>query len=165
MISSRFYGSAWLQFPIKQFGGLVIFWIIVWVLHLAVYGPELIPLNYAGVSLLVPAAAMIEILFREKRMRLLGGLSRCQLWNLAQREILFVLVAIFGVIVMSRDDRFSRLFLGVFFVAYAFWVTWVNLVGHRLMQRLVVRQEYWRRARQYARDEQHSGSGGFHLKS
>lgn len=140
MISSRYYGSAWLQLPIKQFGGLVIFWMIVWILHLTVYGSELRPLNYAGVSLLVPAAAMIEILFREQRMRLLGGLSRRQLWNLSQREILFVLVAIFGVIVMSKEDQFSRVFLGIFFVCYTCWVTWMNLVGHRLIQRLAVRR-------------------------
>jgi len=165
MISNRYYGSAWLQFPIKQFGGLVIFWATVWILHLAVYGPELIPLNYAGVSLLVPAAAMIEILFREKRMRLLGGLSRRQLWNLSQREILFVLVAIFGVIVMSRDERFSRVFLGIFFLGYTFWITWMNLVGHRLLQRLAVRQTHEQRARRYAREEHQSGSGGLHLKS
>jgi len=165
MISSRYYGSAWLQFPIKQFGGLVIFWATVWILHLAVYGPELIPLNYAGGSLLVPAAAMIEIVFREKRMRLLGGLSRRQLWNLSQREILFVLVAIFGVIVMSRDERFSRVFLGIFFLGYTFWITWMNLVGHRLLQRLAVRQAHEQRAREYSREQRGADSGGLHLKS
>lgn len=142
MITNRHYGSAWLQLPIKQFGGLVIFWVTVWLLHLAVYGSELRPLNYAGVSLLVPAAAMLELLFRERRKRFLGGLSRRQLWNLSQREILFVLVAIFGVIVMSKDERFSRVFLGVFFLGYTFWITWMNLVGHRLIQRIAVRRAH-----------------------
>lgn len=145
MIASRYYGSAWVQLPIKQFGGLMIFWITVWILHLAVYGPELKPLNYASVSLLVPAAAMLEILFRRQRMRFLGGLSRRQLWSLSQREVLFVLVAIFGVIVMSKDERFSRIFLGLFFLCYTFWITWMNLVGHRLLQRLAVRGAHRRR--------------------
>ncbi|MEQ1840603.1 MAG: hypothetical protein ABL994_09345, partial [Verrucomicrobiales bacterium] len=80
MTSNNYYGSIWLHFLIKQFVGLALFWGIVWILHLAFYGPELLPLNYAQIAPLVPAAALCEILFREKRMRSLSGLSRTQLW-------------------------------------------------------------------------------------
>ena len=130
------YGFARLHFLIKQLGGLLVFWGTVWFLHLAIYGEDLIPLDYAGISLLVPAAALVEFLAREKRMRSLGGLSRRRLWTLSQREILFVLVAIFGVIVMSKDGRFSRFLLVVFLCGYTFWITWMNLVGHRLLHRV-----------------------------
>ena len=142
-------GLARLHFLIKQLGGLLVFWGTVWFLHLAFYGENLTPLDYAGVSLLVPAAALVEYLAREKRMRSLAGLSRCLLWNLSQREILFVLMAIFGMIVMGKDGRFSRLFLVVFLCGYTFWITWMNLVGHRLLHRVCYSRHESRRGRDY----------------
>ncbi|HQZ27413.1 MAG TPA: hypothetical protein PK648_04630 [Verrucomicrobiales bacterium] len=136
MNSISFYRPILVHFLIKQFASNVFFWLLVWLLHFTFYGPDLLPGTYVGISLLIPAAAISEIVFREKRLRSLGGLSRSQLWVLSQREILFVLVALFGVIVMSKDDRISRMFLAVFLVGYTCLVTWMNLVGHRLFRRI-----------------------------
>ncbi len=155
MTSSNYYGSTWLHFLIKQFVGLALFWGIVWFLHFSLYGVELLPINYAQIAPLVPAAALCEILFREKRMRSLSGLSRAQIWNLSQREILFALMTIFGVIVMSKDGRFSRSFLAIFLGAYTFWITWMNLVGHRLLHRAFRRSEGHRRPREFSNGEGH----------
>jgi len=155
MTSNSYYGSIWLHFLIKQFVGLALFWGIVWILHLTFYGPELLPLNYAQIAPLVPAAALCEILLREKRMRSLSGLSRTQLWNLSQREILFALMTIFGVIVMSKEGVFSRSFLAIFLGSYSFWITWMNLVGHRLLHRLSRRSEGRRRHRAFGDAEGH----------
>ncbi len=135
MISSRYYGLIRFHFLLKLAGTLSLFWGIVWALHYTVYGVDLKPGNYAWVGLLVPAAALIEILVREKRLRFLGGLSRDQVWSVTQREILFALVAIFGVIVMSKDGTLSRAFLALFFSAYSLWATWMNHVGYRLLHR------------------------------
>lgn len=165
MKSNSFYGSAWSHFLIKQFGGLVIFWGNVWLLHLIYYGVDLLPLNYAGLSLLVPAAALFEFLVREKRMRSLNGLSRRELWNLSQREILFVLVAIFGVIVMSKDGRFSRSFLVLFLCGYTFWITWMNLVGHRLLHRAFLRHAGEYRSRSAGNGYRPTASSRTHAKS
>jgi hypothetical protein len=128
------------HFLIKQIGSFIFFWLLVGLLHFTFYGPALLPVTYLGISFLIPVAALLEILFREGRLRSLGGLSRSQLWILSQREVLFVLVALFGVIVMSKDDRISRLFLAFFLVGYTCWVTWMNLVGHRLFMRAQFRR-------------------------
>ncbi len=140
MISHRYRGLIKLHFLLKQLGGLVLFWLIVWLLHLVVYRSDLLPANYVWVSFLVPAAAVFEVLVREERFRSLGGLSRAQIWSLTQREILFALVAIFGVIVMSKDDRLSRVFLASFFCGYALWISWMNQVGHRLLHNILYRR-------------------------
>jgi lipopolysaccharide/colanic/teichoic acid biosynthesis glycosyltransferase len=135
MINNRYYGLIRLHYLLKTLGSLLLFWGIVWVLHLFCYGTELQPRNYMWVSIIVPAAAVIEFLAREDRHRSLGGLSRPQVWSISQREILFALVAIFGVIVMSKDDRLSRVCLGLFIAIYAVWVTWMNFTGYRLLHR------------------------------
>lgn len=140
MISHRYRGLIKLHFLLKQLGGLALFWATVWVLHLVVYRADLLPANYVWVSFLVPAAAVFEVLVREERMRSLGGLSRAQIWSLTQREILFALVAIFGVIVMSKDERLSRVFLALFFFGYSLWITWMNQVGHRLLHKALYRR-------------------------
>ncbi|HRQ90831.1 MAG TPA: sugar transferase, partial [Bacteroidia bacterium] len=124
-----------LHFLVKMAGGLAWFWGIVWALHFVVYQEDLTPGNYVWVSLLVPAAALVEILGREERLRFLGGLSKSQLWSITQREILYTLVAVFGAIVMCKDGTLSRLFLGTFVSVYAAWTSWMNLVGYRLMHR------------------------------
>ena len=139
MISHRYRGLIKLHYLIKQLGGILLFWLIVWSLHLLVYQRELLPGNYLWVSFLVPAAALFEYLIREQRLRSLGGLSRSQVWSLTQREILFALVAIFGVIVMSKDDRLSRAFLALFFCSYTAWISWMNQVGYRLLHRVLYR--------------------------
>jgi lipopolysaccharide/colanic/teichoic acid biosynthesis glycosyltransferase len=135
MISTRYYGLIRLHFLLKMMGTLAILWGIVWGLHFVFYGPELRPSNYSWLSFLVPAASLVEYLVREKRLRSLGGLSRTQVWSITQREILFVLVAIFGVIVMSRDGTLSRAFLGLFFLLHTAWTAWMNQVGYRLLHR------------------------------
>lgn len=140
MISDRYHGTIRLHFLLKLSGSIALFWGIVWILHLTVYRSALLPANYVWVSLLVPAAAMLEFSFRESRLRSLSGLSRAQIWSLTQREILFALVAIFGVIVMSKDDRLSRAFLALFFGIYSGWVSWMNLVGHRKLVRHLFRR-------------------------
>lgn len=136
MNSFLFYRPILAHFLIKQLASNVFFWLLVWLLHFSFYGPDLLPGTYLEISLLIPVAAVTEIVFREKRLRSLSGLSRSQLWVLSQREILFALVALFGVIVMSNDDRISRVFLAVFLVGYTCIVTWMNLVGHRLFRRI-----------------------------
>ncbi len=135
MISNRYYGLIRLHFFLKLAGSLAIFWLVVWLLHLSVYGAELLPSNYAWVSFLLPAAALVEVLVRESHLRSLGGLSRAQIWSITQREILFGLVAIFGMIVMSKDGTLSRLFLAVFFSLHAAWIAWMNQVGYRRLHR------------------------------
>lgn len=135
MISHRYYGLIRLHFLLKLIGNLTLFWGLVWVLHFVFYGTELLPANYARVSLLVPGAALIEFLVREKRLRSLGGLSRPQVWSITQRELLFSLVAIFGLIVMSKDDSVSRVFLAVYFAVSSAWTAWMNQVGYRLLHR------------------------------
>ncbi len=135
MISNRYYGLIRLHFLIKIAGSLALLWGAVWTLHLAFYGPELRPSNYSWLSFLVPAASVFEYLVREKRLRSLGGLSRSQIWSITQREILFVLVAIFGVIVMSRDGTLSRAFLGLYFVSHTVWTAWMNQAGYRRLHR------------------------------
>lgn len=135
MITDRYYGLIRFHFLLKLAGTLLIFWLIVWALHFTVYGMDLLPGNYAWVGFLVPAAAVLEISVREKRLRYLGGLSRAQIWSVTQREILFALVAIFGVIVMSKDGTLSRAFLAIFFALFSLWATWMNHVGYRKLHR------------------------------
>ena len=135
MISNRYYGLIRLHFLLKLFGSLALFWGIVWILHAVVYGPDLMPGNYTRVCFLVPAAGLIELLVRDRRMRYLGGLSRTEVWAVTQREILFTLVAIFGVIVMSRDESHSRAFLAIYFVYQSLWTSWMNQVGYKLLHR------------------------------
>jgi len=135
MISSRYYGSIKLHFLFKLIGGFGLFWGLVFLLHFGFYGPQLEPSNYVLISLLVPVAAMFEFSIRDKRHRSLSGLTCAQTWNLTQKEVLFVLVAIFGVIVMSKDPDLSRVFLSLFVLLYAVWVSWMNHAGYRMLQR------------------------------
>lgn len=139
MITSRYHGLIRLHFVLKVAGGLALFWSLVWFLHLFVYGAELLPGNYVLISLLIPVSALIEISFREKKARSLCGLPRSRIWSISQREFLFTLVAIFGVIVMSKDPKLSRLFLAIFMLLYGLWISWINQVGHRLLQRRLFR--------------------------
>ena len=139
MISSRYYGSIKLHFLFKLLGGFALFWFLVWALHLAVYGDRLEPSKYVLVSLLVPVAAMLEFSIRDKQGRSLSGLPRNRIWTQSQREILFVLVAIFGIIVMSKDSDISRVFLSSFAILYAFWISWMNHFGHPMLQRMLFR--------------------------
>lgn len=135
MISNRYHGVIRLHFVIKLAGGLLIYWGLVWMLHMLVYGEELLPSNYHYISFLIPAAALFEISVRVKAARSLSGNSKATLWSITQREILFALVAIFGVIVMSKDPALSRIFLATFMILYSSWIAWMNLVGHRKLQR------------------------------
>ncbi len=135
MITSRYHGVIRLHFVLKLVGGLAIFWGIVWALHFLVYGDELLPGNYHYISFLIPLAALFEISVREKSSRSLCGVSRARIWSITQREILFTLVAIFGVIVMSKDPALSRVFLAAFMIVYSVWIAWMNQVGHRLLQK------------------------------
>ncbi|MBL9152517.1 MAG: exopolysaccharide biosynthesis polyprenyl glycosylphosphotransferase [Verrucomicrobiales bacterium] len=142
MISDRYHGTIRLHFCLKLAGSFALFWGAVWALHMVVYRADLLPANYVWVSLLVPAAAVLEFSIREKRQRSLSGLSRSEIWSVTQREILFGLVAIFGVIVMSKDDRLSRAFLAVFLATNSGWVAWMNLVGHRKLVRHLFRRTH-----------------------
>lgn len=135
MISDRVHGLVRLHFVLKVAVGLALFWSIVWVLHLFVHGNDLEPVKYLGISLLIPSAAIIELLAREKKRRSLCGLSRRAIWSITQREILFVLVAIFGILVMRQNSDISRLFLASYVLIYSVWIAWMNQVGHRALQR------------------------------
>ena len=140
MISDRYHGFIRLHFFLKLAGGMILFWLLVWALHLVYYRAELLPANYLWVSILLPAAAIFELSIRDRRHRSMSGLTRAQVWSVTQREILFTLVVIFGVIVMCKDDRLSRAFLAAFFLIYSSWISWMNLVGHRLMHRRLYRR-------------------------
>lgn len=140
MISDRYHGFIRLHFFLKLAGGMILFWLLVWALHLVYYRAELLPANYLWVSILLPAAAIFELSIRDRRHRSMSGLTRAQVWSVTQREILFTLVVIFGVIVMCKDDRLSRAFLAAFFLIYSSWIAWMNLVGHRLMHRRLYRR-------------------------
>lgn len=135
MISSRYYGSIKLHLILKLVGGFLIFWLVVLLLHLTVYGAELEPSKYVLVSLLIPVAALLEFFVRDKRCRSLSALTHGEIWTTTQREVLFVLVAVFGVIVMSKDADLSRVALATFVVLYSAWISWMNSVGHRILQR------------------------------
>tara|TARA_R110002096_G_scaffold310126_8_gene504716 strand:+ start:4331 stop:5740 length:1410 start_codon:yes stop_codon:yes gene_type:complete len=139
MISSRYHGLIRLHATMKIIGGMTLFWTLVWMLHMLVYGPNLLPDNYLLISLLIPMAALIEILVREKKSRSLSGMHRSKIWSVTQREILFALVTIFGVIVMGKDPSLSRFFLATFIILYALWITWMNHVGHRILQKRLFR--------------------------
>jgi len=141
MITQRYHGLIRLHFLLKQVGNIVIFWAIVWFLHLAVYGPELLPSTYLWVSFLVPAAAVFELWVRDEGRRSLGGLSRAQVSYVTQREVLYALVAIFGVIVMGKEESLSRVFLGVFFLCFSAWIAWMNHVGYRMLHRSLYRRK------------------------
>lgn len=135
MISSRYHGLIRLHAVIKVVGGLTLFWGVVWSFHLLLYGDDLLPENYLLVSLLIPMAAGTELWAREKKRRSLCGMHRSQIGAITQREILYVLVAILGVIVMSKDPSLSRLFLATFVFLYSMWIAWMNQVGHKLLHR------------------------------
>lgn len=127
------------HFLLKLFGGMLLFWGIVWHLHFLVYGERLMPSNYVWLSLLIPFASLLDLITRRRKRRHLGGLSRSAISAITQREILFLLVVIFGVMVMGRETRISRFFLGLFVLAYSMWIAWMNHVGHRLHHRLHLR--------------------------
>lgn len=120
-------------------GRVPAFWAVVWLLHLCFYGDELRPANYIWLSFLVPAAAYLEKLARASNRQSLCRLTREQISNITQREVIFALVTVFGAIVMMRDPTASRVFLAVFFTCYAAWITWMNHVGHRMIQRFLYR--------------------------
>lgn len=135
MISSRFHGLIRLHFIVKQLGGAFFFWGLVWILHAGMYQERLDPSYYRGLYLLIPAAAILEMWMRQKRNRSLIGMTREQLLHVTQREILFAFTVVFGVLVMSKDEGISRFFLVNFIIQYSIWITWMNLVGHKLIQR------------------------------
>lgn len=141
MISHRYHGSVKLHFLLKQLVGYIIYWLSVWFLHLFIYHEDLLPKNYIWLSFLVPASAYIEKLARASNRQSLCGLSREQIANITQREIIFALVTVFGVIVMTKEPIASRAFLALFFTLYAIWIIWMNNVGHRSLQRYLYRSQ------------------------
>ncbi|MDF1813796.1 MAG: exopolysaccharide biosynthesis polyprenyl glycosylphosphotransferase [Verrucomicrobiales bacterium] len=141
MISHRYHGSAKLHFLLKQITGYFIYWAVVWFLHLFVYKEDLLPANYVWMSFLVPASAYLEKMARASNRQSLCGLSKEQIANITQREIIFALVTVFGVIVMIKDPTASRAFLAIFFTLYAAWIIWMNHTGHRKLQRYLYRNQ------------------------
>jgi len=140
MITLTRYNPTRLHFLLKLLGGMLLYWAFVWGLHFLVYGDNLLPANYVWLSVLLPAAAALELAARDKSRRSLAGLSRSQIWSVSQREILFVIVTLLGVLVMSKEDRLSRAFLGMFLCLYSVWIMWMNQVAHRILQRRSSRQ-------------------------
>ncbi len=141
MISNRHTGAVKLHFIIKQAVGYGLFWIVVWMLHLFAYHESLEPANYVWLSLLIPTAAYLEKVARAANRQSLCGLSKEQISNITQREVIFALVAVFGAIVMMGDTSSSRAFLATFFTLYACWITWLNHVGHRILLRHLYRNQ------------------------
>jgi len=133
MISRRHSGAVRLHFIIKQIGGYILFWFVVWFMHLFVYRESMEPGNYVWLSLLIPAAAYLEKVARAANRQSLCGLSKEQITNITQREVIFAMSAVFGAIVMMRDTSASRAFLGIYFALYASWIIWLNHEGHRLL--------------------------------
>lgn len=124
-----------LHFLLKLLGGMFLYWVIVWGLHFIFYGDSLLPSNYVWISVLIPAAASLELAARDKSRKSMSGLSRTEIWSISQREILFVLVTVLGVLVMSKDESHSRAFLGLFLFFYSVWISWMNHVGRRMLYR------------------------------
>lgn len=139
MITDRLYGLTRLHFLLKLAGGYALYWALVWILHLFVYYEDLLPEKYLLVSALIPIAAIVEFLAREKSRRSLCGLSRKEVSAISQREILFMLTAVFGVLVMGQNADLSRLFLALYVLTYSSWITWMNQIGHRVLQRRLFR--------------------------
>ena len=135
MITLTRYNPTRLHFLLKLLGGMLLYWAFVWGLHLCVFGDNLLPANYVWLSVLIPAAAVLELAARDKSKRSLSGLSRSDIWSISHREILFALVTVLGVLVMSKEDRLSRFFLGTFLFLYSVWIMWMNQVTHRILQR------------------------------
>ncbi len=126
-----------LHFLLKLLGGMFLYWMVVWGLHFLFYGDSLLPSNYVWICVLIPAAAALELAARDKSRRSFSGLSRTEIWSISQREILFVLVTVLGILVMSRDETHSRAFLGLFLFFYSVWISWMNHVGRRMLYRRI----------------------------
>ena len=128
-----------LHFLLKLLGGMFLYWLVVWGLLFLIYGDSLLPSNYVWISVLIPAAAALELAARDKSRKSLSGLSRTEIWSISQREILFVLVTVLGILVMSKDETHSRAFLGLFLFFYSIWISWMNHVGRRMLHRRIHR--------------------------
>jgi len=141
MITHYHLGAVRLHFLVKQIGGFFLFWFVVWFLHLFVYGNEMEPASYVWLSLFIPAAAYLEKTARAANRQSLCGLSKEQISNITQREIIFALGSVFGAIVIMRDTSASRVFLSVYFTLYACWITWLNRDGHRILIKRLYRNQ------------------------
>lgn len=140
MVANHFHASPnRLHFFFKLLGGLLLFWGIVYGLHFVFYGDRLLPSNYVWIYFLIPAASSMELALRDRKRKSLAGLSRAAIWGVSQREMLFVLGTVFGILVMTKDDGHSRAFLGLFLFLYSVWIAWMNHVGRRMLHRWVHR--------------------------
>ncbi len=139
MISYPNRGMICLPVLMKLAGGVILFLGIVGLLSGKVFPAESLLSNQIWLCLLVPAAGILEYLFRGKGQRSLCGLSPNQIWRTTQRETVFALVAVLSVAAISEEAAISTACLAVFFCLYAGWIAWMNHRGSRLLSRFVHR--------------------------
>jgi len=139
MIASRTKGLSRLHGALQFAGVMVLLWVIYAGVNALVYGFRLAAVDYVVASFVLLLATLVEYLSRDSGSRILAGLSKQQLAAIAHRQTLFSLAAVFGTMVMFKDDSLSRIFLGVFFTCFYLWVLWSNQYGSRMLHRALYR--------------------------
>lgn len=139
MFSSRLQGIARLHFFLQLVGIVSLIWIIFPLVNSLRFAGGLIADDYIEATFILVCALILELLTRSPETRRLSGLSKQQLAAVSHRQTLFALVAVFGTMVMLKDDSISRTFLSIFFVSYFAWISWSNRFGYRMLHRFLYR--------------------------
>ncbi len=142
MIPYRYLGIGRLHFGFQVLVALALYWALFltlnqWFYHGQISGPT----HYVIGSFQLFLAFLIEFLTRLPEERRMSGLGRRRLAALSHRQMVFSMATVFGVIVMSKDQTISRLFLATFFASVSIWITWSNQVGFRMLHRMLYRTE------------------------
>ncbi len=139
MIANRTKGLSRLHGGLQFIGVMALLWIIFAGVNALFYGFRLDVTDYVVASFVLLLATLVEYLSRDSESRIPAGLSKQQLAAIAHRQTLFSLAAVFGTMVMFKDDGLSRIFLGIFFTCFYLWVLWSNQFGYRLLHRALYR--------------------------
>lgn len=139
MFPSREIGFARLYFVLQQAGVVALFWLSYLVVDLLRFEGGLSPAPYVEGTVVLLAAALLEFFSRDPETRSPQGLDREELAGVSHRQVLFVLVTIFGAMVMLKDDSLSRVFLVTFFGLSFPWILWTNRYGYRVLYRVLYR--------------------------
>ena len=141
MFPSRLQGITRLHFVLQLVGVVSLIWIVFPLVNSLRFEGGLVTRDYVEATFVLICALGLELLSRPPETRRLAGLSKQQLSAVGHRQTLFALVAIFGTMVMLKDDSLSRAFLGTFFPLYFLWISWTNLFGYRMLHRFLYRNE------------------------
>lgn len=139
MFSSRLRGITRLHFFLQLAGIVSLIWIIFPLVNSLRFAGGLVVDDYIEATFVLVCALILEALTRPRGIRRLAGLSKQQLGAVSHRQTLFAMVAIFGTMVMLKDDSISRTFLSIFFVSYFLWISWTNRFGYRMLHRFLYR--------------------------